>query len=421
MSDIKSDFREWLIKDKKYKASTTKQFTEVINKVCKRFLGRCTDEHWHTLAQNIVPILVYYSECNNHEYYISADETDILEKYFDDQLLRYLRPNTIYIKNIFPNMHLNFIYNAKECYISEVSLNLASTSITAFRFIINQISQNDLKVDDLSNLYTLARLQGVVIDELSVFFDKITAIISDNPEANKSCAYLHLQYTEKPSKQITKALWLFYEYINENVPPLKPSLGYDDLKNLIVCINNAHDGLMKIITTVAWTGNQAKKIQANNGNGTLYPYEVQEALDLSPQLFRNMVKQRILKPTKEKGRYYKDSDINNLLKNALHQVTYTGVDYNQSIPVGSKIRNHPEIWCTRERAAKILNRNVSSIDLYKKEKLLTYVEIVRNSAFFYVPELRKIAKILKKYPSRESKRALIINLKSTIKQQVIIF
>ena len=414
MSDIKSDFKKWLIKDKKYKASTTKQFTEAINKVCKSFLGRCTDEHWNTLAQNIVPILVYYSECNNHEYYISADETDILEKYFDDQVLRYLRPNTSYIKNIFPNMHLNFIYNAKECYISEISLNLASTSITAFRFIINQISQNDLKVDDLPNLYTLARLQGVVIDELSVFFDKITAIISDNPEANKSCAYLHLQYTEKPSKQITKVLWLFYEYINENVPPLKPSLGYDDLKNLIVCINKSHNSLMKIITTVSWTGNQAKEIKANNGKGTLYPYEVQEALDLSPTLFRNMIKQGILKPTKEKGRYYKEDDINNLLKNALHQVTYTGVDYNQSIPVGSKIRNHPEIWCTRERAAKILDCTVTTIDSYKKNNLLTYIEFVPNSkhlklpTFFYIPELIKVAKIRKLNPRRSINSLRII-------------
>lgn len=416
MSDIKSDFREWLIKDKKYKASTTKQFTEAINKVCKSFLGRCTDEHWHTLAQNIVPILVYYSECNNHEYYISADETDILEKYFNDQVLRYLRPNTSYIKNIFPNMHLNFIYNTKECYISEVSLNLASTSITAFRFIINQISQNDLKVDDLPNLYTLARLQGVVIDELSVFFDKITAIISDNPEANKSCAYLHLQYTEKPSKQITKALWLFYEYINTKELTKKPSLGYDELKNLIVCINNAHDGLMKIITTVAWTGNQAKEITVHHGRSALYPYEVQEALECSHAAFRELVENGDLNPTKEKVRLYAEDDINNLLKNALHKVTYPDVDYNQSIPIGDKIREHPEIWCTRKRAAEILNRNVSSIDLYKKEKLLTYVEIVRNSAFFYVPELRKIAKILKKYPSRESKRTLIIKLKSNIKQ-----
>ena len=416
MSDIKSDFREWLIKDKKYKASTTKQFTEAINKVCKSFLGRCTDEHWHTLAQNIVPILVYYSECNNHEYYISADETDILEKYFNDQVLRYLRPNTSYIKNIFPNMHLNFIYNTKECYISEVSLNLASTSITAFRFIINQISQNDLKVDDLPNLYTLARLQGVVIDELSVFFDKITAIISDNPEANKSCAYLHLQYTEKPSKQITTALWLFYEYINTKELTKKPSLGYDELKNLIVCINNAHDGLMKIITTVAWTGNQAKEITVHHGRSALYPYEVQEALECSHAAFRELVENGDLNPTKEKVRLYAEDDINNLLKNALHKVTYPDVDYNQSIPIGDKIREHPEIWCTRKRAAEILNRNVSSIDLYKKEKLLTYVEIVRNSAFFYVPELRKIAKILKKYPSRESKRTLIIKLKSNIKQ-----
>ena len=416
MNDIKSNFREWLIKDKKYKASTTKLFTGAVNKVCKSFLGGFTDEHWNTLAQNITPVLVYYNECNNHEYYISADESVILEKYYYNYVLKHLKSCASFNKDIFPATQLNFIYNAKKHFVSEIPLNLVSSYITAFRFIINQISQNDLKVDDLPNLYTLARLQGVVTDELSVFFDKITAIISDNPEANKSCAYLHLQYTEKPSKQITKALWLFYEYINTKELTKKPSLGCDELKNLIVCINNAHDGLMKIITTVAWTGNQAKEITVHHGRSALYPYEVQEALECSHAAFRELVENGDLNPTKEKVRLYAEDDINNLLKNALHKVTYPDVDYNQSIPIGDKIREHPEIWCTRKRAAEILNRNVSSIDLYKKEKLLTYVEIVRNSAFFYVPELRKIAKILKKYPSRESKRALIIKLKSNIKQ-----
>ena len=416
MSDIKSDFKKWLVENKKYKTSTAKQFIGAVNKVCKSFLGRCTDEHWNILANNITPVLVYYNECNNHEYYISADEANTLEKHFGDQVLRYLRPNTSYNKNIFPNMHLNFIYNAKDCYISEVPLNLVTAHIKAFQFIINQTTHNILNIDDLPNLYTLAKMQNVFTGDLSVFFDKITAIISDNPEANKSCAYLHLQYTEKPSKQITKALWLFYEYINTKELTKKPSLGYDELKNLIVCINNAHDGLMKIITTVAWTGNQAKEITVHHGRSALYPYEVQEALECSHAAFRELVENGDLNPTKEKVRLYAEDDINNLLKNALHKVTYPDVDYNQSIPIGDKIREHPEIWCTRKRAAEILNRNVSSIDLYKKEKLLTYVEIVRNSAFFYVPELRKIAKILKKYPSRESKRALIIKLKSNIKQ-----
>ena len=412
MSDIKSDFREWLIKDKKYKASTTKQFTGAVNKVCKSFLGRCTDEHWNILAKNITPVLVYYNECNNHEYYISADEANTLEKHFGDQVLRYLRPNTSYNKNIFPNMHLNFIYNAKDCYISEVPLNLVTAHIKAFQFIINQTTHNILNIDDLPNLYTLAKMQNVFTGDLSVFFDKITAIISDNPEANKSCSYLHLQYTEKPSKQITKALWLFYEYINENVPSLKPSLGYDDLKNLIVCINNAHDGLMKIKTLLLWKENQAKEIEANNGNGTLYPYEVQEALDLSPTLFRNMVKQGILKPTKENGRYYKDSDINNLLKNALHQVTYPGVDYDKQ--ECKSLKEKPEIWCNRESAAKILNCNVTTIDSYKKNNLLTYIEFVPNSkhlklpTFFYIPELIKVAKIRKLNPRRSINSLRII-------------
>ncbi len=416
MIDIKTDFREWLVKDKKYKSSTTKQFIGAINKVCKNFLGGCADEHWNTLAQNIVPVLVYYNECNNHEYYISKDDTGILEKHFNNNVLKYLRSKTSLNGDIFPNVRLIFIYNAKEYFVSEVPLNLVPSYIKAFQFIVNQIAQNILRIDDLLNLYTLAKMQDIFTGDLSVFFNKITAIISDNPEANKTCAYLYLQYTETYSKQITKTLWLFYEYINAKVPKTKPHFGYDELKNLIVCINNAHDGLIKIVTKVAWTGNQAKEIKATNGKGTLYPYEVQEALDCSHKVFRELVEQGLLKPTEKNGRYYKDSDVNNLLEKAFYKVTYPDVDYTQSIPVGAKIREHPEIWCTRESAAKILNRNISSIDLYKREKLLTYVEVVRNSAFFYVPELNKIAKILKKYPLRGSKRILTIKLKSVIKQ-----
>ena len=80
MANIKEDFKEWLIKNKKYKTSTSKIFFSAINKVCKSFFDN--HSNWQSLAQNVVPILIYYSECNNHEYYISADETDILEKHF---------------------------------------------------------------------------------------------------------------------------------------------------------------------------------------------------------------------------------------------------------------------------------------------------------------------------------------------------
>lgn len=117
MRDIKSDFREWLIKDKKYKASTTKQFTGAVNKVCKSFLGGCTDEHWNTLAQNITPVLVYYNECNNHEYYISADESVILEKYYYNYVLKHLKSCASFNKDIFPATQLNFIYNAKKHFV----------------------------------------------------------------------------------------------------------------------------------------------------------------------------------------------------------------------------------------------------------------------------------------------------------------
>lgn len=168
-----------MIKDKKYKASTTKQFTEAINKVCKSFLGRCTDEHWNTIAQNITPVLVYYNECNNHEYYISADESVILEKYYYNYVLKHLKSCVSFNKDIFPATQLNFIYNAKEHFVSEIPLNFVPSYIRAFQFIVNQITQNTLKVDDLPNLYTLARLQGVVIDELRYYMIIVINLLLD--------------------------------------------------------------------------------------------------------------------------------------------------------------------------------------------------------------------------------------------------
>lgn len=421
MTDIKEDFKNWLISDKNYKKSTTVNFVTKINNVCKCFFGSNDSENWDNLAVNIVPILVYYCECSNQEYFISGADIDILRQHFNKRIIPYLKQNSVYKKDIFPSANVSLIYKGQEHFISKAPLSNFSNYLQIFHIIIdnlNLIYKDGLNDNNLSKqLYVLAKIKKIDITYPSDFLDRAVSILLKSVDSQEERPYLYFQYTEKNARQQKNALWLLYEFLNTSsafLPKQNPYLAYDELKNLIICINNAHDGLIKIETTVTWTGNRAKVIKAKDSDGILYSKEVQEALECSPAAFRALVKNKILKPIKENKRRYIEDDVNDLLKKSFNKVTYPGVDYTQL--KCNKLRRHPEIWCNRGSAAKILNRNVSTIDSYKEEKLLTYIEMVQNSTFFYVPELKKIAKILKKYPSRESKRMLIIKLKSVIKQ-----
>ena len=203
---------------------------------------------------------------------------------------------------------------------------------------------------------------------------------------------------------MAKALWTFYKYLSEksllSINKESLHLGYDELGNLITCINKIYDNLMKIITIEQVKGNSPKRIEAQNGKDSLFSHEVAEALECSLAAFRKIKKQGFFLPIKKNGRLFRKDDVNKFLETSLHNVCYPGVDYSISIPTNDKIRAHPEIWCTREKAANILRRNVSTIDSYKKENVLTYIEMAPNSAFFYLPELNKVAKILRLNPTR---------------------
>ena len=404
MIGLEENFRKWLIKEGKGKTSS-RQLILAINKVCQDFYNGNTEKHWRILTKHIVSILIYYNECNNTEYYISTDDVEILQNHLNNNVLKYLKSSSEYKKNIFPLVQLSLIYGPEKYFISDVPLNLAPAYINAFQFIFNQLADNNIKLDNFPQLYALARIQNIFSGDLSAFFDKIAAIISDNTEIiNKPYVYLHLQYEETPSKQVAKALWTFYKYLSEksllSINKESLHLGYDELGNLITCINKIYDNLMKIITIEQVKGNSPKRIEAQNGKDSLFSHEVAEALECSLAAFRKIKKQGFILPIKKNGRLFRKDDVNKFLETSLHNVCYPGVDYSISIPTNDKIRAHPEIWCTREKAANILRRNVSTIDSYKKENVLTYIEMAPNSAFFYLPELNKVAKILRLNPTR---------------------
>lgn len=404
MTEIKEDFQNWLIKQENHKTSA-RQVVQSINNVCQNFFNGDTNEHWLLLTKNILSILIYYHECNNKEYCISINDGEILKNHLNKNLLQYIRVSSDYKKDIFPDVQLSLVYKSKKFLISTTPLNCVPEHIDAYCFIVNQLTENNIQLNDLSQLYGLAKLQNIFFGDLSAFFDKMTAVISDNSEIlNKPYIFLHLQYNEKASKQEAKALLAFYKYLTEksliNSDKESLHLGYDELENLIVCINKVFDNLMKLITTEQFTGRSSKKIKAHNGKKYLYHKEVAEALECSVTVSRKLKKQGVLLPIKKNGRLFSVDSVNKLLETALHKVTYEGVDYTLSIPLKDKLRQHPEIWCTRAKAAKILKLNVSTIDSYKKENVLTYIEIVPNSAVFYIPELKRVAQIVKMNPTR---------------------
>lgn len=405
MSDIKEEFQNWLVNEAKLKDSTSKQFIQAINKVCKDFYNGRTNSHWEILTKQIVSLLIYYNECNNREYYISTDNAETLRNHYTNNVLQYLKPAPEQAKNIFPLVELSIIYQSEKFFISDAVLNLIPEYINAFQFIIKQFTENDIKIENLPQLYALAKMQNVISGDLVTFFDKVTAIISDNPEIlTNPYIYLHLQYKEKLSRQIARALLAFYKFLNEkslvSASKQTPYLGYDELNNLIICIDKIYDNLTKLETIAQVTGNTPKKITVTNGRDGLFSNEVAEALECSLAALRKIKKAGLIQPINENGRLFNEEDVNKLLESAFHQATYPNVDYTLSIQRKDTIREHPEIWCTREKAARILKRNVSTINHYKKEKVLTYIEMVPNSAFFYIPELNVVSKILKLNPRR---------------------
>lgn len=405
MTDLKNDFYNWLINNKKYKSSTANLYIREINKTCLRCIGKKDNKSWDFLGKNIASILIYYSECQNKEYYISIKNANILQNHFISNILRHLRFSDDLNKSIISDVKLSIIYNATEYSIYNIPLNSINKHIQAFKFILDKITQKDFNVSHLSLLYALAKMENVIDGDLTIFFDQITTIISNNYDANKTCTYLHIQHTFTSQKKTIKALELFYEHIkNINYLP-SPHLGIDEIKNIITCINSTHDNIFTLITSKEWSGNSAKQIiKSSIKNGLLYTSEVCDALECSHSSLRKLKKLNKLTPITKNGRFYRIDDVNKLLKNALHMVTYNGVDYNVS-----NSTNPSSIWCRREQAAKILKCNVSTIDSYKKERLLTYREVVPNSAFFYIKELKKVAKLIKINP-RRAKTTLKLHL-----------
>lgn len=102
---------------------------------------------------------------------------------------------------------------------------------------------------------------------------------------------------------MAKALWTFYKYLSEksllSINKESLHLGYDELGNLITCINKIYDNLMKIITIEQVKGNSPKRIEAQNGKDSLFSHEVAEALECSLAAFRKIKKQGFILPIKK--------------------------------------------------------------------------------------------------------------------------
>ena len=79
MSDIKSDFREWL--QKHFSKSTAYSYYGLVQKIFDKNFGDNKD--WQQYSQSIMPLLVRYFEFANREYYLDRVTIWYALDYFD--------------------------------------------------------------------------------------------------------------------------------------------------------------------------------------------------------------------------------------------------------------------------------------------------------------------------------------------------
>lgn len=279
MSDIKSDFREWL--QEHFSKSTTYSYYSLVQKIFDKNFGDNKD--WQQYSQYIMPLLVRYFEFANREYYLdrvtiwyALDYFKKIDDYIQSGHLKSTKPDVdIYIfdgdKNYFVcSTGMNELYDNIafiQRYLFESTDNLPynseNVSADAAKLVILLLNiKGTTKLDDLKN----AAIRIVYYNEnnsagktaLSRYSDFLYSLTADsafdykgNPIVNMTTANnpkSHLRYTTDIPITGEHAEQIKYNY--------DPSLSGEildyvltirDLKCIFRVSKNRADELMKSI------------------------------------------------------------------------------------------------------------------------------------------------------------------------------
>ena len=394
MSDIKSDFREWL--QERFSKSTAYSYYGLVQKIFDKNFGDNKD--WQQYSQYIMPLLVRYFEFANREYYLdrvtiwyALDYFKKIDDYIQSGHLKSTKPDVdIYIfdgdKNYFVcSTGMNELYDNIafiQRYLFESTDNLPynseNVSADAAKLVILLLNiKGTTKLDDLKN----ASIRIVYNNEnnsaektaLSRYSDFLYALTTNPAFDYKANQFVYMATTKSPKNYVSGFIEI-EPITGEHARSIRPNpnirrdtiVGYvystEDLANIFDINFNTASNLMRRFN---------EEFKITTACGCYYSsYATNMCL--------------------KANHHYKDKQSDEIHSD----VDYTKTGYEQ--------------WKTRKEAMKLLGIKKLAFYTHVANKCL-YIDYAQGAPRYYLPEL--------KYFGNTPKIKRIKNRKNNIKTE----
>lgn len=400
MSDIKSDFREWL-QEQNYLPKTINQHIYNIDKLCLILYG---NKDWSRFSEDALYLLAKYSEYANREYYLDIVTIKYALDYFFDFYRNVRCSNDV--KNKENNDVKLYLYFSKKSY-----------DLATVRF--DEIS------DYLSILDTI--LYGRPETKISLapkqvkdFIDIIENLVKQKSIRNKKRIAIHIEYKKKTA-QLKLAISKYCSFLQLSQPKntyfsmLAPVTTKIKTKNP----NKTIHGHYSIVQQIS--GNKPIQVKAEHEADRLDVYftltrqDLSKIFDLHPltidtllekikwetnktaqydeedykfgaEIFKEATKRdMIIEYDTEIRTYYNVDNVNNYLREHHHCHYYKEVDYTKE---GYKY------WCNRKKAIETIGISKTAFfehiwGVSKKDILsVSYIDYTQFATRYYLPEIK---------------------------------
>lgn len=395
MSDIKEDFKQWLIKqgikekNVNGRLSTVSEYIRYINHICDILYGQHTSNEWNKLRDIIIQLLILYHETKNEEYFIDLYNINQAITHFKN--INNYNKQKLNLSSIEPSMSVSIILNQHEYDLDRISFNELPSILSTIKEIFTFIDTNQWT--DLNKIPVLLKIRGV--DDKSLKIGKNFSDLFNNNSLTKNCPIsFHFRYFANKNNKYYTALKLLYDFLcGNNI--LKSVINFSQLKS-------SYDNVMRCTTVFDKTGMSPLIIKSHYPDGKLSPSEVSSVLEIDYNTLVSLKKKNILLPNYPAcAGYYLESDINPYLKQHFHRanVSYSGIDYSLVE------KNKGEVWCNRKKASEILCCTEKTVYSYTKKGFLTYTDYSPQAPRYYIPELSHV-KSLRNFPKNYHKSKL---------------
>lgn len=377
--NIKIQFRSWLkekgIREKtdNGKLSTLYQYTNRINRLCRKLFGSDTTDKWEMLAKNIGSAVIMCHKSYPKEYFFSKDNVEDAVEYF--KLIAEICSGTDYLQ-----ANLCLVCN-KESYL------LPSINISQIKGYLEFIKYYwETKADNQdADISLILKSYRLMASNSSEIVEKLSEVLPEDQSISISTVSIHIQY-DKDNKSIKPALVQYYKFLESlsdfSFLRLKSSR-HNTVKTYFDQVQKAEDRLMqcKVISEV--TGKTALQIAPEEGKSYLTKKEVINALNIDFKTLNVLIRKGQISLDENTGLFDKNS-VNEYLKAHFHQATdnYPDVDYSNK---GNKW------WCNRKTAAEIMKKTERTIYTRTRKGHLTYTDYAPQSPRYYKPELEYLA------------------------------